>query len=354
MSTAAEQQSLAPQEGVQAYWQLHGLEVYIQDAAQLLLGSTPSCSRGTSGSSSSSATFMAEYLSSVVSGQHVLWRHYAYVAGTHHNRKVFLACARRMLAPTAAAGRLSMGDVHSLLLLLCPDFPLGGVKNCWSAAVALQAWADAAKQQQPPLQQQDCEELVQLQVFLQCFEVTFFFEQYLMALRVQAFNRDKQCMGLVQLDAVIAAAEQQLSLKGWPVPAGRLVRRCIATASRAATYPDFAFVELIKALCSNQELVLHVRQELAATAASAAAAAAANSAGLRPDTSRSRSSSGCGSSDSSQDGDQISAAARQQQQQQQQWPGTASTRDPAAAAAASSGAARSGMQSAGSAGRPWK
>lgn len=53
--------------------------------------------------------------------------------------------------------------------------------------------ADAAKQQQPPLQQQDCAELVQLQVFLQCFEVTFFFEQYLMALRAQAFNRDKKC-----------------------------------------------------------------------------------------------------------------------------------------------------------------
>jgi hypothetical protein len=53
-------------------------------------------------------------------------------------------------------------------------------------------------------------------------------------------------MGLVQLDAVIAAAEQALPCQGWPVPAGRLVRRCITTASRAATYPDFAFVELIK------------------------------------------------------------------------------------------------------------
>lgn len=37
-----------------------------------------------------------------------------------------------------------MGDVHSLLLLLCPDFPLGGVKNCWSSAVALQTCEQAA------------------------------------------------------------------------------------------------------------------------------------------------------------------------------------------------------------------
>jgi hypothetical protein len=58
------------------------------------------------------------------------------------------------------------------------------------------AGADQAKQQQPPLpqqQQQHENEVVQLQVFLQCFEVTFFYEHYLMALRAQAFSRDKKC-----------------------------------------------------------------------------------------------------------------------------------------------------------------
>lgn len=35
--------------------------------------------------------------------------------------------------------------------------------------------------------------LVQLQVFLQCFEVTFFYKQYLMALRSGAFTHDKKC-----------------------------------------------------------------------------------------------------------------------------------------------------------------
>lgn len=59
-------------------------------------------------------------------------------AATHHNRKMFLACARRCLAPIAQAGKLSLGDVHSLLLLLCPDFPLVAVKNAWSSAVAIQ------------------------------------------------------------------------------------------------------------------------------------------------------------------------------------------------------------------------
>lgn len=51
---------------------------------------------------------------------------------------MFLGCARRSLAPAAAAGRLSLGDVHSLLQLLCPDFPVVPVKNAWSPAVAIQ------------------------------------------------------------------------------------------------------------------------------------------------------------------------------------------------------------------------
>jgi hypothetical protein len=74
---------------------------------------------------------------------------------------------------------------------------------------------------------------------------------------------------------------------------------------------------------------------------------------------RSCSSSGCSSSDGSQDDDQGFPG----RQQQQQRPGTADLRDPTAAAAAatatataarSSSAGRSGMQSAGSAGQPWK
>jgi hypothetical protein len=59
-------------------------------------------------------------------------------AGTHFNRKCFLVAAQRCLAPCNAAGRLSFGDVHSLLQLLCPDFPPSVLKNAWSSAVAVQ------------------------------------------------------------------------------------------------------------------------------------------------------------------------------------------------------------------------
>jgi hypothetical protein len=58
--------------------------------------------------------------------------------GTHHNRKAFLAAAQRSLLPLNAAGQLAFGDVHSLLQLLCPDFPASVVKNAWSSAVDIQ------------------------------------------------------------------------------------------------------------------------------------------------------------------------------------------------------------------------
>jgi hypothetical protein len=34
MATATDEQPVAAEDAVQAYWQLHGLDVYIQDAAQ--------------------------------------------------------------------------------------------------------------------------------------------------------------------------------------------------------------------------------------------------------------------------------------------------------------------------------
>lgn len=114
-----------------AYCLRHGLEVYLQDAAQLYCATA---------SGSSAAEWMAHYLSAVVCGQHLPWRHYAFVSGTHFNRKCFLVSAQRSLGPfsAGAAGRLSFGDAHSLLQLLCPDFPAAVVKNAWSSAVAVQ------------------------------------------------------------------------------------------------------------------------------------------------------------------------------------------------------------------------
>ena len=58
-------------------------------------------------------------------------------AGTPYTRRSFLIAAAAALQPLAALGPFSPGDCHSMLLLLCPDFPLSSVRNCWAAAVEL-------------------------------------------------------------------------------------------------------------------------------------------------------------------------------------------------------------------------
>jgi hypothetical protein len=61
-----------------AYCLQQGLEVYIQDAAQLLQTTHQAA---TATSTANSDTFMARYLTAVVRGEHVLWRHYGFVSG---------------------------------------------------------------------------------------------------------------------------------------------------------------------------------------------------------------------------------------------------------------------------------
>jgi hypothetical protein len=63
-----------------AYCLQQGLEVYIQDAAQLLQATHQAA---TATPTANSDTFMAQYLIAVVRGEHVLWRHYEFVSGMH-------------------------------------------------------------------------------------------------------------------------------------------------------------------------------------------------------------------------------------------------------------------------------
>lgn len=114
-----------------AYCQQHGLEIYLQDAAQL---------HACSSQQQDPAAFLAEYLTAVACGKHVVCRDYAYVSGTLHNRKCFLLAAAATSAQRdmPEPQRLSLGDVHSLLQLLCPDLPASVVKNAWSSATTIQ------------------------------------------------------------------------------------------------------------------------------------------------------------------------------------------------------------------------
>ena len=150
-------------------------------------------------------------------------------AGTAHNRRMFMSIARRCLQPMAAAGPLTIEDYHNVLQLLCADCPGSMVKNAWSAATAVHAKATGARAVgtqkhafsgrrlagscescgrrrwlwpcAAPLApagtvqsiEDGSEQLVSVDALMHCLEITFLFEQYLMALRRGAFGADKTC-----------------------------------------------------------------------------------------------------------------------------------------------------------------
>lgn len=116
-------------------------------------------------------------------------------------------------------------------------------------------------------------------VFRQCFEVTFTYEHFLLALRRGAFDATKKCesrqslvparaditdrprpdtplaclhpphtpgISLQQLDDAVQAAAASLPPQGWPVPPKGCLKQAVAQASRAQTYPCFSFGELVR------------------------------------------------------------------------------------------------------------
>lgn len=62
----------------------------------------------------------------------------AWPAGTPYNRWTFFSEARRVLEALGPSTVLTILDTHSMLQLLCPDFPLGIVKNAFTPASMLQ------------------------------------------------------------------------------------------------------------------------------------------------------------------------------------------------------------------------
>ncbi|PAA77967.1 hypothetical protein BOX15_Mlig000482g5 [Macrostomum lignano] len=68
--------------------------------------------------------FMADYFKCLNSGNHVLLREFAFVSATPHNRLSFVRLIYRAYCNLNEVGDcLCLQELHSLLLLLCPDLP---------------------------------------------------------------------------------------------------------------------------------------------------------------------------------------------------------------------------------------
>lgn len=155
----------------------------------------------------------------------------SWCSGTPHNRWTFFCEARRVLEALGQSTALTILDTHSMLQLLCPDLPLGIVKNAFTPASMLQGmlliWQGLLQSNQTSrraelelwcaAEEEDNEEVrksvdpepsfvasgagkhtsssrtVTVALFLACLRVTFIFEHHLMELRRACFDKSKRC-----------------------------------------------------------------------------------------------------------------------------------------------------------------
>ncbi|XP_068672367.1 centriolar satellite-associated tubulin polyglutamylase complex regulator 1-like isoform X2 [Montipora foliosa] len=107
------------------------------------------------------ARFLSDYFKSVVQGNHTLFREYSYIQKTPHNKASFIQVFWKCFRHIAKNGDLlSAKEYHSLICLLCPDFPLEPVQK--TARIILME--DAI----------DC--LMSFADFLYAFQTQFFYE----------------------------------------------------------------------------------------------------------------------------------------------------------------------------------
>lgn len=108
--------------------------------------------------------FLCEYFNSVRDGNHTMFREYSYIHATPHNRASFVRLFWKCYRQIGKKGDLlSIQEYHSLLSLLCSDFPFEPVQK--TAKIIL---LDDAL---------DC--LISFSDFIYAFQVQFYFEEFI-------------------------------------------------------------------------------------------------------------------------------------------------------------------------------
>ncbi|XP_041367252.1 UPF0705 protein C11orf49 homolog isoform X2 [Gigantopelta aegis] len=140
------------------YLARHNVLVYLEDSIAQLLEHREENSKV------NPLKFLSEYFCSLRDGNHTIFREHAFIRSTPHNRasfvKLFLKCFRQI---GKKGDLLSIHEYHSLLGLLCPDFPFSLVQK--TARIIL---IDDAL---------DC--LISFVDFIYAFQVQFYYEEFL-------------------------------------------------------------------------------------------------------------------------------------------------------------------------------
>lgn len=140
------------------YLARHQVLVYMEDAVAQLLEHREENSK------INPIKFLCEYFNSVRDGNHTMFREYSYIHATPHNRASFVRLFWKCYRQIGKKGDLlSIQEYHSLLSLLCSDFPFEPVQK--TAKIIL---LDDAL---------DC--LISFSDFIYAFQVQFYFEEFI-------------------------------------------------------------------------------------------------------------------------------------------------------------------------------
>lgn len=111
---------LTPEE----YLAKHQILVYLEDAVQQLIDLKQDYPKV------DPAQFFQEYFHMLMDGNHTLYREYQFVHTTPYNRASFIASFWKCFRQIGKSGDLlNVREYHSLLCLICPNFPLDLVQK---------------------------------------------------------------------------------------------------------------------------------------------------------------------------------------------------------------------------------
>ena len=140
------------------YLKKHHVLTYLEDATLLLLGCKDEDSK------TKPFELLTDYFESVRNGTHIVFREYNFVSATPHNRKSFIATFWQTYSGVPECReRMRIIELHSLLRLLCADFPLKETEKV-SKALSVHSTSNS---------------VISFTDFSYMFQITFYFDYFL-------------------------------------------------------------------------------------------------------------------------------------------------------------------------------
>ena len=145
------------------YFQMHHIQTYVNDSIKILLRVKDQEPKVRP------LDTLTEYFRTVLAGTHVAFRDYEFISLTPYNRasfiSLFLDCFKHLKSVS-----LMLQEYHSLLQLICPDFPMSLLKY-----VSCNFFADEAAREEIP---------VLFSKFMNAFQVVFYYQLFIGKVRV--------------------------------------------------------------------------------------------------------------------------------------------------------------------------